>query len=61
MWEQQEPGYGQLNKLLPDLVFSYSSNFSLMLSSTKEHLPEVRGTPAVPCHQTCSATAGGLG
>lgn len=42
MWEQQQPGYGQLNKLLPDVVFSYSSNFSLLLSTTREYLPEVR-------------------
>lgn len=44
MWEQQQPGYGQLNKLMPDVVFSYSSNFSLLLSTTKEYLPEVGGT-----------------
>lgn len=42
MWEQQETGYGQLNKLMPDTVFSYSSNFSLLLSTTKEYLPQVR-------------------
>lgn len=54
MWEQQQPGYGQLNKLMPDTVFSYSSNFSLMLSTTKEYLPEVRHNlpVAVPCKQT---------
>lgn len=47
MWEQQHPGYGQLNKLMPDVVFSYSSNFSLLLSTTKEHLPPVgRPRPA---------------
>lgn len=40
MWEQQETGYGQLNKLMPDTVFSYSSNFSLLLSTTKEYLPQ---------------------
>lgn len=49
MWEQQETGYGQLNKLMPDTVFSYSSNFSLLLSTTKEYLPQVR------CHMhACS-------
>jgi hypothetical protein len=42
MWEQRHPGYGELNKLMPDDVFSYSSNFSLMLSTTKEYLPAVR-------------------
>lgn len=42
MWEQRHPGFGQLNKLMPDVVFSYSSNFSLMLSTTKEYLPAVR-------------------
>ncbi len=41
MWEQRHPGYGQLNKLMPDVVFSYSSNFSLLLSTTKEYLPAV--------------------
>jgi hypothetical protein len=41
MWEQKQPGYGQLNKLMPDVVFSYSSNFSLLLSTTKELLPDV--------------------
>jgi hypothetical protein len=41
MWEQQQPGYGHLNKLLPDVVFSWSSNFSLLLSTTAELLPEV--------------------
>uniref|UniRef100_A0A383W942 Uncharacterized protein n=1 Tax=Tetradesmus obliquus TaxID=3088 RepID=A0A383W942_TETOB len=40
MWEQQQAGYGHLNKLLPDVVFSWSSNFSLMLSTTAELLPE---------------------
>jgi hypothetical protein len=43
MWEQQQAGYGHLNKLLPDVVFSWSSNFSLLLSTTAELLPEVRG------------------
>lgn len=42
MWEQQQPGFGQLNKLLPETVFGFSSNFSLMISTTKEYLPEVR-------------------
>jgi hypothetical protein len=42
MWEQQQPGYGHLNKLLPDVVFSWSSNFSLLLSTTAELLPKVR-------------------
>jgi hypothetical protein len=44
MWEQQQPGYGQLNKLMSDVVFSYSSNFSLLLSTTKEYLTEVGRT-----------------
>lgn len=41
MWEQRQPGYGALNKLMPDVVFSWSSNFSLLLSTTTEQLPEV--------------------
>ena len=42
MFEQHEPaGYGQLNKLPPRIVFSYSSNYSLMLSTVREFLPEV--------------------
>eukprot|EP00775_Hariotina_reticulata_P013085 gene13085-13212_t len=40
MWEQRLPGYGHLNKLMPDVVFSWSSNFSMLLSTAEELLPE---------------------
>jgi hypothetical protein len=53
MWEQQQSGYGHLNKLLPDVVFSWSSNFSLLLSTTAELLPEVR----MHLHWFCRSSA----
>jgi hypothetical protein len=52
MWEQHEPGFGQLTKLLPDTVFSFSSNFSLLLSTTRELLPEARAQHA--CVVVCA-------
>jgi len=53
MWEQRLPGYGHLNKLMPDVVFSWSSNFSMLLSSTTELLPEVRAATLSDTVITC--------
>lgn len=58
MWEQRLPGYGHLNKLMPDDVFSWSSNFSLLLSTTTELLPEVRVLPAGTVSRVVLAAAG---
>jgi hypothetical protein len=43
MWSQREGHHGILNKLLPEIVQSWSANFSMMLSAVEVEFPVSAG------------------